>query len=76
MFPEIIHHVPVIRVAEDRVVHDSQGENRFIAGEAQGGAVGQVLQGEPEERSIRHGLWVLEHPPRRILPELETQARY
>ena len=74
MFPEITHHAPVILVAEDRIVHDSQGENRVIAGEAEGGAVGQVLQGEPKERSIRHGRRELEHPPRRILPELETQA--
>ncbi len=51
-----------------------KGQNRVIAGEAEGGAVGQVLQGEPKERSIRHGRWELEHPPRRILPELETQA--
>ena len=55
VFPEITHHAPVILVAEDRIVHDSQRENRVIAGEAQGGAVGQVLQGEPKERSIRHG---------------------
>ena len=49
-----------------------QGEDRVIAGEAEGRAVGQVLQCEPEERSIRHGRRVLEHPPRRILPEPET----
>jgi hypothetical protein len=69
VFPEIIHGVPVIGVAEDCVLHDSQGEHGFIAGEAQEGAVSHVLQGEPEERSIRQGLWVLEHPARRILPE-------
>ena len=74
MFPEITHHAPVILVAEDRIVHHSQGEDRVIAGEAEGGAVGQVLQGEPKERSIRHGRRVLEHPPRGILPEPETQA--
>ena len=70
-----MHDVPVIRVAEDRIVHDPQGENRLIAGKAQGRAIRHVFEGEPEKRSIRQGLRVLEHPPRGILPERETQVR-
>ena len=74
MGPEITHHTPVILVAKDRIVEDSQGENRVIAGEVKRSAIDQVLEREPEERSIRQGRWVLEHPPGRILPERETQV--
>ena len=49
------------------------GEDRVIAGEVEGRAVGQLLQGELEERSIRYRRGIPEHPPRRILPEPETQ---
>ena len=67
VFPEITHHAPVILVAEDRIVHDSQGENRVIAGEARGGSrrpgsPGRTGGAVDSPRSLGTGASAAPHP--------------